>query len=104
MKVQSNLQPDEIYIDKIKNGRARLLVRWNLETVTRIDEMTEEEQTIYKYDETALWWTFPDSYTDSSDNTVSIDTMDNLQAYLDSNKSEILSFARGTKIDAEVLG
>jgi hypothetical protein len=30
--------------------------------------------------------------------------MDNLQAYLDSNKSEILSFARGTKIDAEVLG
>jgi hypothetical protein len=103
MKVQSTIQPQEIYIDKIKNGRARLLVRWNLETVTRIDEMTEEEQTIYKYDETALWWTFPDSYQDSSGSTVYIDTMSDLQAYLDSNKSEILSFARGTKIDADYL-
>jgi hypothetical protein len=29
--------------------------------------------------------------------------MSDLQAYLDSNKSEILSFARGTKIDADYL-
>jgi hypothetical protein len=99
MKVQSNLQPQEIYIDKIKGGRARLLCRWNLETVTRIDEMTEEEQTIYKYDETALWWTFPDKYTSSGGSEVVISEKSDLEAYISENRSEILAFARASKID-----
>lgn len=103
MKTESTVEPNEIYIDKIKGGRARLLCRWNLETVTRTDEMSGKEETIYQYDETALWWTFPDSYQDSSGSTVYIDTMSDLQAYLDQNKAEILSFARGSKIDADVL-
>jgi hypothetical protein len=30
--------------------------------------------------------------------------MSDLQAYLDQNKAEILSFARGSKIDADMLG
>jgi len=81
-----------------------LLTRWNINSVTRIDEMSGEEQTVYQYDEAVLWWIFPDSYTDSSGDTIYIDTMSDLQAYLEQNKTEILSFARGTKIDAEVLG
>jgi hypothetical protein len=93
MKVQSTIQPQEIYIDKIKNGRARLLVRWNLETVTRIDEMTEEEQTIYKYDEAALWWTFP-----HSDNGNVLDNIPAIDSYVQANREEIMNFARGTQI------
>ena len=66
--------------------------------------MSGEEQTIYKYDETALWWTFPKEYTSTDGVTVTIDTKNKLRAYINQNKAEILSFARGTKIDAEVLG
>lgn len=103
MKVQSNLQPQEIYIDKIKNGRARLLVRWNVETVTRIDEMSGEEQTVYQYDEAVLLWTFPDSYTNSYGNLIQIKSITELRAYINLNKEEILSFAKASKLNQEDL-
>ena len=103
MKTESTIEPNEIYIDKIKGGRARLLCRWNLETVTRIDQMTEEEQTIYKYDETALWWTFPKEYTSTDGVTVTINTKSKLRAYINQNKAEVLNFAKATKINEEDL-
>jgi len=93
MKTESTIEPNEIYIDKIKGGRARLLCRWNLETVTRIDEMTDEEQTIYRYDETALWWTFP--LIDSGNQ---LDNITTINQYIQNNKAEILNFAKATEV------
>jgi hypothetical protein len=93
MKTESTIEPNEIYIDKIRGGRARLLCRWNVETITRIDEMTEEEQTIYRYEEAALWWTFP-----HSDNGNVLDNILAIDSYVQANKEEIMNFARGTQI------
>jgi len=103
MKVQSTIQPQEIYIDKIKNGRARLLVRWDITSVARVDEMTGAEQTVYEYDEAVLWWIFPDSYTNSYGDTIQIKSITELRAYINLNKEEILSFAKASKLNQEDL-
>lgn len=89
MSVESTIQPGELYIDKIENGRARLLARWNISTVVR------DEQTIYTYDEAALWWTFP--YMDTDGVTV-LDNYAAIEAHLLANKADILNYAQGTQI------
>jgi hypothetical protein len=94
MKVQSNLQPDEIYIDKIKNGRARLLCRWNIEEQSITDD-NGETSTIYEYNEKVLWWTFP--LEDESG--LVLDNIDNISQYIQNNKLEILNFAKGAEVN-----
>jgi hypothetical protein len=94
MKVQSNLQPDEIYIDKIKNGRVRLLCRWDIQEVTHTDEIKGEVQTLYDYEEKVLWWTFPLE----SDGLV-LDNIDNISQYIQNNKAEILNFAKAAEVN-----
>jgi hypothetical protein len=93
MKVQSNLQPQEIYIDKVKNGRVRLLCRWDVSEVTHTDEIKGEVQTLYDYEEKVLWWTFPLE----SDGLV-LNNIENIEQYIQNNKTEILNFAKGSKI------
>lgn len=86
---ESTIQPTELYIDKIVNGRARLLCRWNITTSTR------DDQTIYSYEEAVLWWTFPYLATDG------VTTLDNyaaIEKYLIDNKTDILDYAKGTQI------
>lgn len=90
---ESTIQPAEIYIDKIYSGRARLLCRWNISSVTREFEGTT--QTIYTYDEAALWWTFP--YL-AADGATVLDNYAAIEAYLIANKADILNYAKGTKI------
>ena len=104
MKVQSTIQPDEIEIDRVRNGRTRLLVHWDIQEVTHTDEMHEESQTMYEYNETTLWWTFPDSYKNSYGDTIQIKSGNELRAYLDLNKDEIMSFAKASKLNQEDLG
>lgn len=85
---ESTIQPAEIYIDKIENGRARILARWNITTSTR------DEQTIYSYEEVVLWWTFP--YIDTDGVTV-LDNYAAIEKFMLANKADILNYARGTQ-------
>jgi transcription termination factor NusB len=91
MVVESTVQPIEISIDKVGGGRVRLLCRWDIKQITRVDE--SGEQIIWQYEEAALWWTIP--YL--SGETV-LDTIESIDAYIASNTEEILNFAKGTKI------
>jgi len=93
MKVQSTIQPDEIEIDRVRNGRTRLLVHWDVSEVTHTDEITGESQTLYEYEEKVLWWTFPLE----SDGLV-LNNIENIEQYIQNNKTEILNFAKGSKI------
>lgn len=91
MVVESTVQPIEISIDKVEGGRVRLLCRWNITQITRVDELGE--QLIWQYEEAALWWTIP--YL--SGETV-LDNIESIDTYIASNTAEILNFAKGTKI------
>lgn len=91
MVVESTVQPIEISIDKVEGGRVRLLCRWDITQITRVDELGE--QLIWQYEEAALWWTIP--YL--SGETV-LDNIESIDAYIASNTEEILNFAKGTKI------
>lgn len=88
---ESTVEPDELYIDKIVNGRARLLCRWNIEQITKSDDF--EKQLIWQYDEAAIWWTFP--YVDID---ITLDSAMNIESYMLKNKDEILNFAKGVSI------
>lgn len=87
--VESTIQPAEIYIDKIHGGRAKLLCHWDITTSTR------EGQTVYRYEEAVLWWTFP--YMDTDGVTV-LDNLPAIEKFMQENKADILNYAKGTKI------
>ena len=95
---ESDIEPNEIYIDKTKNGQARLLCRWNIQQETRTEEETDEEKTFWTYNEKVLWWKFPDIF-DNDGTIVQIDSKNRLYEYLNQNKDEIMSFARGATIN-----
>ena len=86
--VESTIQPTETFIDKIENGRARILARWNITTLAR------DEQTIYSYEEAVLWWTFPYLGTDG---VTVLDNYAAIEAFINANKTDILNYARGTQ-------
>jgi len=86
---ESNIYPQSIEIDTIKNGVARLLTHWNIETVLR------EESTVYTYEEAVIKWTLPDSY-ETGGKTVTIATREDVETYITANAEEIMSFAIAT--------
>jgi len=88
---ESTIYPQEIEIDTIKNGVARLLTHWNIETVLR------EESTVYTYEEAVIRWTLPDTYL-SGEQTLTISTREDVEAYITTNAIEIMSFAKATKL------
>lgn len=94
--VRSTIEPASLYIDKVDGGRSRTLCRWN---ITEIHE-TDNENPFdgWEYMEAVVWWTFPDSFTDADGTTRQILTETDLQAYLDLNRNEIMSYARAVKI------
>ena len=88
MTVHSNTEPAVIFIDKIENGIARLLVRWNIRQVSIEDPMTEETRQEWQYSERVIKWVLPQKY----ENIVAV------QAYLDSTQTEILNWAVATEL------
>ena len=88
MTVHSNTEPAVIFIDKIENGIARLLVRWNIRQVTITDPMTEQTRQEWQYSERAIPWTLPQKYADLAA----------VQAYLDGIEAEILNWAEATEM------
>jgi len=88
---ESMKQPNEIEIDTIKNGVARLLCRWDIISTVR------GGYTYYQYYESIINWTLPDYYVDGT-TQVKISTREDVNAYILANLLEIMSFAKGSKL------
>jgi len=88
---ESTIYPQEIEIDTIKNGVARLLAHWDIEAVLH------DESTVYTYEESVIRWTLPDTF-ESEGQTIIITTRDDVKAYVQANSAEIMSFAKATKL------
>ena len=78
----SNTEPETIFLDYVKDGQARLLVRWN------IQQVTTEERTSYNYSERVIWWVLPKPYV----------TIDEVKAYLVTVEAEILDWAQAAAL------
>lgn len=59
MQSQSHSRPETIEIDVIRDGRARLLVHWDVQPVTITDD-DGKTRTAYEYEEKAVWLTTTD--------------------------------------------
>lgn len=90
---ESTIYPQEIEIDTIKNGVARLLCHWGIKSIPRDNAAVY----VYVYDEAVIKWTLPDVYT-SGGQTVTISTRSDVDAYIKANTVEIMSFAKATKL------
>jgi len=86
---ESSIYPQSIEIDTIKNGVARLLTHWNIETTLR------EESTVYSYEEAVIKWTLPDTY-ETGGESIQITTREDVETYITANAEEIMSFAKAT--------
>ena len=89
MTVHSNVEPATIQIDRIENGIARLLVRWNIQQVTVEDAMTGETREEWQYSERVIKWTIPQKY----------DSTDEVLTYLTGIQAEILNWAEATEMN-----
>lgn len=89
--LESTIYPQEIEIDTVKNGVARLLCHWNIESVLHEDVL------IYQYEEAVIKWALPESF-ESGGQTVMISTREDVEAYVQANAAEIMSFAKATKL------
>lgn len=94
--VRSTIKPASLYIDKVERGRSWILCRWGITEIHETD--IENPFDGWEYMESGVWWTFPDSFTDVAGATRQILTEADLQAYLDLNHNEIMSYARAVKI------
>jgi hypothetical protein len=88
---ESTIHPQEIEIDTIKGGIARLLCHWNIGAVLH------EESLVYQYEEAVIKWALPESF-ESGGQTVMISTREDVEAYVQVNAAEIMSFAKATKL------
>lgn len=86
--VNSNTEPSIIEIDKIRNGKARILVRWNIQESQR-EEESGELITTYYYDECRMDWVLPQAYESRTE----------IEAYLATIQDEILDWAKGSTIN-----
>ena len=85
--VHSDTEPAVVYIDRIENGIARLLVRWNIVQEDVKNQMTEESRKAWQYSECVIPWTLPQKY----------ESIEDILAYLDTIQDEILNWAMATE-------
>ena len=89
---ESTIEPQTIKLGSIKNGKANILVRWDVHEGDRTDEMSGKTQTIYTYQECAFrgrnGWALPYAMT----------SREEVEAYLTSIEGEILDWAQGAKV------
>lgn len=87
MIATSDTKPETIEIDVVREGRARLLVHWDIQEIERTDDGTP--RTVYEYSECVIWWTLPKKFA----NLAAIRT------YLDGVGPEIIDWAQAAEID-----
>ncbi|MFA6768935.1 MAG: hypothetical protein WCR86_11020 [Parabacteroides sp.] len=95
---ESTVQPPELYLDKVKNGSARIIATWNLTEETRTDE-DESTYTMYVFTEKVIWWALPLTYT-NGESTITIDATSrvSVEAYIAANATDIMGYAQQAKV------
>lgn len=88
-KSHSDNKPDVIEIDKIVNGVARVLIRWNIQEVPAPVMDGEKVRTQWEYDSEVIHWTLP---------TPDL-TPDQIAAYFKETQTEIEGFAKAKRIN-----
>ena len=84
-KTESNIEPQDIEVDKIQKGSAKLYCTWDLEEIER------EGEIVYKYYSGYIWWALPrPEYLNCGKITEAG------EAYIEENKTEILGFLQAT--------
>lgn len=87
MRSGSDTEPQPIEIDVVREGRARLLVHWDVQPVTITDE-NGTSRTAYEYAERVIWWTLPRPFADVAE----------IRAYLNETALEILDWAQAAEV------
>lgn len=87
MRSGSDTEPQPIEIDVVREGRARLLVHWDVQPVTITDE-AGKPRTAYEYAERVIWWTLPRPFADVAE----------IRAYLNETALEILDWAQAAEL------
>ena len=82
----SDTEPEVLFLDYVKDGQCRLLVRWNIKQVEKEDPMTGKPRTSWDYSERVIWWILPQKYN----------TLEEIIAYLDTIEKEILNWTMAT--------
>lgn len=101
---ESTIEPPAIIIDKIRNGRATLICRWNAQEVIREDEDLGPSTT-WVYDEHWLSWALPASFQ-ADDATINMPTSEDpadvrayAEQYISAHMGEIMSYAKATTLE-----
>jgi hypothetical protein len=85
--VNSDTEPQTLQLDIIRRGVARVLVRWDIQQVERVDPIKEEVHTSWVYEEKAIPWILPEAY----------ETTQDVVTYLNSIESEIIGYAQAAR-------
>jgi len=83
----SDTEPEVLFLDYVKDGQCRLLVRWNITEVTKEDLTIGKSRVSWDYYERVIWWILPQKY----------DTLEAILKYLDETKKEIVNWAMATE-------
>ena len=90
MKSYSDNKPEPIEIDKIMNGVARVLIRWNAKEVPAPVGMDgEKPRNQWEYDEEVIMWSLP---------TPDL-TPDQIAVYFKERQAEVEGFAKAKRIN-----
>ena len=89
MKSYSDNKPQEIEIDKIANGVARVMIRWNAKEVPAPGMDGEKSRKQWEYDEEVIQWSLP---------TPDL-TPDQIAVYFKEKQTEIEGFAKAKRIN-----
>ena len=89
MKSYSDNKPQEIEIDKIVNGLARVLIRWNAKEVPAPVMDDEKPRNQWEYDEEVIQWSLP---------TPDL-TPDQIAQYFKEKQVEVEGFAKAKRIN-----
>lgn len=86
----SNTEPETIFLDYVKDGKCRLLVRWKITKVEKEDPPTGKLRISWDYSERVIWWTLPQKFN----------AFKEVLKYLDTNQEEILNWAMATELNS----
>lgn len=86
--VRSDSEPQTLQLDCIKGGVARVLVRWDIQQVERVDPMTEQIRTSWEYSEKVIPWILDEPYA----------TTQAVFTALKADEAEILGYAQASKM------
>lgn len=98
--VYSTIKPPELELDKVTDGKARILAHWNPDGTSWDNEVIVQRDGVifHQYEEKVITWTIPKTFQ-SGETTIQILTFQDAEAYISANAGEIMEFAQGSEIN-----